>query len=234
MDYFFGNKLSDSLLKLEDDEKVHCFKVLRKKEGDVIGVIDGKGGAWFAMILDHSAQTNELNIVSDVLLADTPDKNYYLHVAVAPPKSSEKMEWFVEKAVESGVDTITLLFTKRTERKNFNTEKLQKIARAALKQSKQRVLPMIQSLSFDVFLKQENAQYKYIASCENAADSVLLSSIANAQSCCVCIGPEGDFTPEEYALARLHGFVPLTLGMQRFKTETAALLVVMAKLAYSS
>jgi 16S rRNA (uracil1498-N3)-methyltransferase len=234
MDYFFGKLLEFNRLQLDKEEWNHCFRVLRKKERDIIGVLDGKGNVWEGRINQNSQQTGEIDLHAEVETSMLAKRDYVLHIAVAPPKSSEKMEWFVEKAVETGVDKISLLFTKRTERKQFNLEKLEKIAKSAIKQSGQTVLPIIQSIHFKEFIKEEDTQSKYIASCENASDAVLLSSIANTNACCVCIGPEGDFTAEEYIEARKYGFVPLSLGKQRFKTETAAILVVMARLSYSS
>jgi len=227
MDNFFGDLNKQNQLVLLKEELAHCTRVLRKKSGDQIGVLNGKGDYWKAILTHKTATTGEVEIEQHTQFGNR--FSYKLHLAVAPTKSSDRIEWLLEKSIETGIDAFSLIYTQRTERKKTNLERLEKISVSALKQSGQGVLPNIQEYKFKDFLKNCSAQNKFIASCKLFDGMADLKSLALSKDLCVLIGPEGDFTDEEYALAMQHGFVPFSLGPQRFRTETAALLVVMSR-----
>jgi 16S rRNA (uracil1498-N3)-methyltransferase len=235
MDTFIGNKVGETRLLLGADEIRHCVKVLRKKSGEKIRVINGKGDVWIGALLEDSAKTAEVLLVNEVL-NNTKHKGYKFHLIVAPTKNSDRMEWLLEKAVETGLDSFYLVITNRTERKKVNVERLEKVALAALKQSGQLIIPTIKVFSFNAFcnLSKSLSEQKFICSCEDLEGIKPLYTISESNDISVLVGPEGDFTTAEYAMAIQHGFVPISLGSQRFRTETAALLTVMAKHSFSS
>lgn len=235
MDTFIGNKVSETRLMLGADEMKHCVKVLRKKSGEKIRVINGKGDVWIGSLLEDSAKTAEVLLVNDALIS-VKDKGYKFHLIVAPTKNSDRIEWLLEKAVETGLDSFYLVLTSRTERKKVNVERLEKVALAALKQSGQLIIPAIKVFSFNAFfnMSESLSESKFICSCETLEGIKPLYAISESNDISVLIGPEGDFTTAEYAMAIQHGFVPISLGSQRFRTETAALLTVMAKHSFAS
>ncbi|MCK9480950.1 MAG: 16S rRNA (uracil(1498)-N(3))-methyltransferase [Bacteroidia bacterium] len=227
MDMFFGNIDDKGDLVLHHDEVNHCFRVMRKKAGDRIGVMNGKGLIWEADINEMTSKTGVLSnfqkVISNVLLP------YTMHLAVAPTKNAERIEWLLEKSIEIGIHHFTLLYTHRTERKRVNIERLEKIAVAALKQSCQPILPTITECNFKEFVTKRTTQAKFIASCKGFSNIQPISALANTSDIVVMVGPEGDFTDEEYNAALQHEFIPISFGTQRLRTETAALLAVMSR-----
>lgn len=220
---------SDRLI-LSEEESNHCVKVLRKKQGDAIWLADGRGTCAQAQIsLAHPKHCEVQVVKSDTL---PPDFSYQLHLVVAPPKHTERLDWFIEKACETGVTSISFIDTKYAERSRINYDRCKKIAISAMKQSKQWYLPHINELvSFDGAIKSSQSDLKMIAWCKADSDKPLrevVSSNPLAQSVTIFIGPEGDFDATEIDLASEHGFVPITLGKTILRTETAALFACMA------
>ncbi|MGI4886427.1 MAG: RsmE family RNA methyltransferase [Janthinobacterium lividum] len=209
---------------LSEDESKHAVRVLRLGPGAAVALVDGRGGRYQAEIADANPKRCQLRLTAH---AHVPPRPYFTHVAVAPTKNLDRLEWFVEKAVEVGVDRISFLRGARSERRELKLERLEKIAVSALKQSGQAWLPQLDELTdFAPFVAAADAATTFIAHLEAGERTALAHVAAAGPGCCVLIGPEGDFTPEEIALALGRGIRPVTLGASRLRTETAALAAV--------
>ena len=210
--------------QLSEEESKHAVRVLRLNEGDAIDLLDGRGGLYTATVADANPKRCQLRITHHETVAPRP---YFTHVAVAPTKNLDRMEWFVEKAVEIGVERISFLRCARSERRELKLERLEKIAISALKQSGQAWLPQLDELvDYAAFVASVAPETTFIAHLE-AGERTALAQVASAGlGCCVLIGPEGDFTPAEINLALGRGIRPVTLGTSRLRTETAALAAV--------
>ena len=225
---FYAPDIIDSPF-LPEGESVHCSRVLRMKEGDEIFVTDGKGSRYRCEILKPHPVHTELRIIAKEDLI--PERDYFLTLAVAPTKNSDRMEWMVEKAVEIGVDRIVLLRCSRSERKNLRPDRLLKVMVAAMKQSLSCTLPLLEEVTdLAAFLKNssENAK-KFFGYCsEEYPRKSFATSLTPGGDVVVMIGPEGDFTPEEVEMSVASGFLPVTFGDKRLRTETAGVYAVTA------
>lgn len=213
---------------LDEGESKHAVRVLRLAEGDEVHLIDGKGGYYEAAILDAHPKRVVLQIRA--VHEDFQPLPYQLHIAIAPTKNMERIEWFVEKATEIGISEITPLICDRSERKEIKTERLEKVAIAAMKQSQKARLPLIhQPVRFSTFAQGLSAAVgkRFIAHCEDGPKGWINQETASGDPIMVLIGPEGDFSPEEIRLARAQGFLPISLGEARLRTETAGVAVCM-------
>lgn len=218
---FFQPEIANKHFLNEEDSR-HCIKVLRKNTKDIIHVVDGKGGLYECEISKPHEKKCEFSIVSEQ--KDFQKRDIYLHIAIAPTKNADRIEWFIEKCVEIGIDEISLIQTKHSERKNQKTERLEKIAISAMKQSLKAYLPKINDLvSFDKFLKTVSQKHKLIAHLTDDAQA-LVKIIEPNSSYCLMIGPEGDFTKDEVSQAQTIGFQVVTLGNSRLRTETAGVV----------
>ena len=215
-------KSTDTFFQFDKEESKHIIKVLRKKGGDIIFITNGKGNLFHSEITLESEKKCEVKIVK----IDTFDsKKYHLHIAIAPTKMNDRLEWFLEKATEIGVDEITPIICDHSERKFFKTDRAEKIIQAAMKQSNQFYLPKInQPISFTDFLKNESNSLKFIAHCEEDKKELFKDSFKTNQDILILIGPEGDFSPKEIALALKNNFIPVSLGNTRLRTETAGVV----------
>lgn len=212
---------------LTESEWKHCFRVMRKKEGDIIRCIDGKG-AVFTTVLNEKSK--DLGAPLEPIPLDLPQlRPYSFNLVIAPTKSPDKIEWLLEKAIEVGLDSITFLITKRSLRSTIKWERMHKIARAALKQSNQTILPSMQILSFDTWMAKPMNETPFFAYCGAAPRPVDCPDFIESKSVCVAVGPEGDFTDTEIQKLTERRFQPLSFGNQRLRTETAALYAVTAK-----
>lgn len=211
---------------LTPEESWHCAKVLRKKTGDRLHLIDGKGNFYEGDLELVSEKQCRVTITKGPV-AQTK-RNYYLHLAIAPTKQIDRIEWMIEKAVEIGIDEISFISCKNSERTVVKKERIYKIVESAVKQSLQALIPRINDLrSFKDVLK-ETADQKFIAHCYEEPKQEIRQIAFAGKSTFVMIGPEGDFTPEEAELAKQHHFVALSLGSTRLRTETAGLYVCQA------
>ena len=208
---------------LGEEESRHAIKVLRLKNGDTIKVIDGKGGVFVAEIIQADVKQCQVRIVNkQIYKAST----YYLDVAIAPTKNADRLEWFVEKAIEIGVQKITLIQTERTERTKVRLDRLQKIAVAAMKQSKSYFLPEItEPTPLSEFLADTFKGQRFIAHCLDEKQAHLSTALNSEGAYQVLIGPEGDFAEGEIDLALNNNFIPVSLGENRLRTETAGVYV---------
>lgn len=210
---------------LPESDSQHCCKVLRMQAGDSIEIVDGLGSLYRCKIISAHHKKTEVEIIERI---DYPSVwSYDITIAVAPTKHLDRMEWLVEKLVEIGVNRIVPIKCMRSERKELKTERLEKIAVSAMKQSLKAVLPQIdEMMPLQTFLSSvDSADQKFVAYCDDSVERKLLArEYRPASSVTVLIGPEGDFSPEEIKRTLDGGFVPVTLGDNRLRTETAALV----------
>lgn len=221
----FYNPLITSANKtfsFDKEESKHIVKVLRKNTGDELLVTNGKGVLFTTKI----TEATEKKCVSTLLnLQEFPVPKHSLHIAIAPTKMNDRIEWFLEKATEIGVSEITFLLCNRSERNSINLERYEKIVVAAAKQSLQYYFPVVNPLvKLETFVKNDNSSLKFIAHCEEDSKNHLKDSLTNSFKTTILIGPEGDFTPNEIKLALENNYIPVTLGENRLRTETAGIM----------
>lgn len=209
-------------LQLPEIEAMHCIKVLRKKAGDIIQVTDGKGSFYQAEITEANIKHCRLKIFET-----RKQVSYWsgkIEIAIAPTKNMDRNEWFAEKATELGIDKISFLNCRYSERKEIKTERIEKILISAMKQSLKACLPQIQKMTdFKRFVEQDFPGQKFIAHCYPEEKKMLSHAYEKGENVLILIGPEGDFSEEEVAFAKQKAFVPISLGESRLRTETAAL-----------
>jgi len=209
--------------ELPADEALHCIKVLRKKVGDEILITDGKGFFYDAIITQANPKHCEINIASK--RATSKQWNFNLQIAFAPTKNTDRIEWFAEKATEIGIDRISPLLCKNSERKDIKPQRIERILVSAMKQSQKAILPTLDEMApFVSFAEKDFEGRKFIAHCYNGKKMLLNETYKKGENALILIGPEGDFSEEEVQLALTHGFEPISLGESRLRTETAALL----------
>jgi 16S rRNA (uracil1498-N3)-methyltransferase len=227
MELYYTSNIDNTIAVLPEEESFHCIKILRNKVLDTIFFTDGKGSMFEGVI----REANVKKVIIDIKKEEKNfrKRNYYLHVAIAPTKNIDRTEFFIEKAVEIGIDEITFLKTDRSERKEVKLERLQKIAVSAMKQSKKAYLPVLNAMiNLKEFLKRDFSNTeKYIASLTDD-NQVLLSDLSNSSKTLILIGPEGDFSPSEVEMCTNHHFGSLSLGESILRTETAGIFICSA------
>lgn len=224
MQLFYDPSLDNSVKQFtfSPEESRHIVRVLRKTEGDVVQITNGKGHLFEAEILLPDQKKCVAQIISRT---KTIPKRYSLHLAVAPTKMNDRYEWLLEKATEIGVDEITPVICDHSERKKIKPERMERVIQSAMKQSLQTVLPKFNpEISYKEFLEREFTGLKFIAHCHNDEKMELKRRVIADMDITILIGPEGDFSKEEVDLARGKGFVPISLGNNRLRTETAAIV----------
>jgi 16S rRNA (uracil1498-N3)-methyltransferase len=221
---FYVPALESDLVSLPEVESKHAVKALRLRPNDKLLLTNGKGTLAEAIIIEANPKETLLEIAHRYEIPQIP---YSLHLALSPLQHPDRFEWFIEKAVELGIQQITPIICKRTEKKKINSERLNKICIAALKQSRQAYLPQINSLcDIQDFIKNVRSANKGIAVCEgNRIPLKQWFKNTTDTQFAVLVGPEGDFTPEETKLAVEHNFTPLLLGDSILRSETAALYI---------
>lgn len=212
---------------LDETESKHAVRVLRLGKGDEVFLIDGRGGRYRATILDDHPKRTTLQIAEVIL--NYQKRDYFLHIAIAPTKRIERLEWFLEKATEVGIDAITPIICDHSERKDIKVERLNKVIVAAMKQSLKAYMPTLyEPIKFQQFLQTPFDGHRFIAHCVDSEEKQFIShTLGQGEASLVLIGPEGDFSEGEIVSARTAGFLPTTLGESRLRTETAALASVM-------
>lgn len=208
---------------LPEQESLHCVKVLRTREGDMLTVTDGNGSFYDCELVQAHPKRCAVAIRHrSEIPAGRP---FSLHIAFAPSKQMDRNEWLVEKATEIGIDRFTPLLCGRSERKEIKSGRLQKIAVAAMKQSMQAWLPEIEAMTrFEELVTRPFHGRKFIAHCHDSPKKPLAQSYKKGEDALVLVGPEGDFTEEEVARAIELGFEPVSLGDTRLRSETASLV----------
>lgn len=204
------------------EESLHCVKVMRHREGDSVVVTDGRGSRFDCVLRKANPRGCLLSVVSHTRV--TPP-SYHLRMAVAPTKNIDRFEWFVEKAVEIGVSRITPIETDRSERTRVRVDRLQRIVLAAAKQSLKYHLPAVDDVTpVSGLLTSDPSAQRFILHCADKPKEHLFAAAQKGVDTLVLIGPEGDFSPAEVDQALSLGFIECTLGEQRLRTETAALV----------
>lgn len=226
MQLFYNPNISklEKEVTFDKEESRHIVKVLRMKDGDTFKITNGKGSFFSAEIISANPKGCLVKILSEEFQQPLP---YQLHLAVAPTKLNDRYEWFLEKATEIGISEITPIICDHSERKTIKPERYEKILQSAMKQSLKAYLPVLnEAVSYKDFINSEkNSEgLKCIAHCEETDKKSLKSVLKQNQKITILIGPEGDFSSEEIELAEQAGFIPVTLGESRLRTETAAVV----------
>ncbi len=240
MHFFYQPDLSAEFIYLDEDESKHAIRVLRMTIGEQVEVVDGKGQRVIAEVTKDHPKRCELKIISRK--EEASPRAFHLHIAIAPTKSIERIEWFVEKAIEIGIDEISFLQCEHSERTVVKMERMEKVAVSAMKQSQQSRIPILHEMkSFTEFVNETPADICVIAHCLEGLKKSISAHVTSAPlslttgpkqksipKYLVLIGPEGDFSPEEIKLAIEQGYSPVSLGETRLRTETAAFYALMA------
>jgi len=225
MQLFFDShiKNTDKQFTFDKIESKHIVRVLRKKEGDVLFITNGKG--WlFSSSISNANDKKCTVVIQNAQKIENP-LHYNLHIAIAPTKNNQRFEWFLEKATEIGITEITPLICEHSERKVIKKERLEKVLIAAMKQSKRFYLPKFnEAISFKQFMNNEHNGQKFIAHCEETGKQSLKNQLKEQIDVLILIGPEGDFSLSEIALALDKKFKPVSLGKSRLRTETAGIV----------
>ena len=229
---------------LPEEESQHAVKVLRLQVGDEITVVDGTGGFYKANIINPHHKHCTFEITETI--SEYGKRDFHLHIAIAPTKNMERLEWFVEKATEIGIDEITPVVCRFSERKVIKAERLEKIIVSAAKQSVKAYFPVLNPLcTFEELMSKHQASQKFIAHCYTSPPAplpgergeetmpleasftgrkLLQNEIQKSSDVLILIGPEGDFSKEEVQKALSVGFIPVSLGNSRLRTETAGVV----------
>lgn len=223
MNLFYCTDIIDEIAILSEEESIHCTRVLRKRVGDEIIIIDGKGLMCKAELTDVNKKGCKAKITET--LKKEEKRDFSIHIAIAPTKNISRIEWFLEKATEIGIDEVSFILTEHSERKKIRLDRLEKIVLSATKQSLKATLPKLNELvSYKQFLAGDlKVEQKFIAWVEEDTKNLLRDQYKPSQSVCILIGPEGGFSEKEVELARDSGFDAISLGESRLRTETAGI-----------
>ena len=224
--YLFYTPDIETSQVLSEEESAHCVRVLRYTRGDEILLTDGRGTTYTARITNPNPKHCAFEVVSQE--KQVKGHPFHLHIAIAPTKNIERLEWMVEKCTEIGVDEITPLLCRFSERKQLRNDRLEKIILSAAKQSLSAYLPALSEMTpVEQVICSATEQRRYIAHSSPWTDKKILRDELQHTphgSTIVLIGPEGGFSDEEVRLAMEHGFIPVSLGDARLRTETAAIV----------
>ncbi|MFL9845547.1 16S rRNA (uracil(1498)-N(3))-methyltransferase [Flavobacterium rhizosphaerae] len=213
---------TDTSFTFDKDESRHIVKVLRKKEGDIIHITNGKGYLFTSEITSAQEKKCEVKITAQQFFEPMP---YQLHLAVAPTKMNDRYEWFLEKAVEIGISEITPILCDHSERTVFKADRFEKILQSAMKQSLQYYMPVLhEPEAYKDFISKERKGQLFIAHCEETDKKLLKTELRPKQPITLLIGPEGDFSTQEIEAALAKNYIPVSLGNTRLRTETAAIV----------
>lgn len=221
MQIFYSCNVADGLASFSREETGHCLRVLRMHRGDDMVFTDGRGNLYEGVITSDDQTGMSASVTRVIKEACRPP--YRLHVAISPLKNDDRLEWFIEKAVETGITEITPVLCQRTEKKKIRRARLEGIILSAMKQSLRYYLPILnEPIAFNDLLGMTCPAKKLIASCDKSIDrKSITSAFSRGEDVLILIGPEGDFTVDETGLAIEHGFIPVHLGPGRLRTETA-------------
>mgnify|MGYP001386331160 CR=1 FL=1 len=227
MQLFYNSEITSQTTQITFDkiESKHIVRVLRKQINDTLKITNGKGFLFDVKIIIAS----DKKCLAEVTHFEEKSKpwNYYLHIAIAPTKSNDRIEWFLEKATEIGVDEITPIICSNSERRIVKLERFDKIIQSAMKQSLKFTLPKLNKpIKLNDFLKQDLDGQVCIAHCEEQEKTLLQSVVKPSEKTTILIGPEGDFSSEEIKKCLSKNMTPISLGESRLRTETAALVAV--------
>ncbi len=220
MPVFYAHSIDESEATLGEEESRHLVRVLRLGEKDKVDLVDGRGNLYIGIILSADPGCTK------VLIQETRKghlvRPFHLHLAIAPTKSNERFEWFLEKATEIGIEEITPILCERSEREKIRPERSEKILLSAMKQSGRALLPRLNPMiPMSRFLETTEGDRKYLAHCGILPGTLPAKPLDKGLSWIVMIGPEGDFSPAEIQLATEHDYLGISLGEAVLRTETA-------------
>ena len=223
MTVFYLPNAQIGTISFPEEESKHIVKVLRMKEGDRFCVTDGNGSLYDAELIDAHPKRAMAELSNQRAGYDIRD--FKVSIAIAPTKLNERTEWFLEKTTEIGIDEVKLFSSYHSERRAANVERFKKIVVSAMKQSVKSKMPLVEDMiPFDKLVRQDYEGQKFIAWIDDDVKDQLCDLYKKGENALVLIGPEGDFSKEEVALAMENGFVPVSLGEARLRTETAAVV----------
>jgi len=221
--FFYSPDISGNLHSLNKEESSHAVRVLRLKKGDTVHLTDGRGGLYRAEITENNHKKCAVKVID--VQKEYGKRDFYLHIAITPTKNISRFEWFLEKAVEIGIDEITPVICEHSERKVLKTDRLSKILIAAMKQSLEAYLPKLnEAINYADFVRLGFDGQKFIAHYSEKVKESLQKEYKPGNNALILIGPEGDFSQNELELAVKNGYQPVGLGKSRLRTETAALV----------
>jgi len=220
--FYISQIPKNQIFDLSDDEAGH-LRVMRPRIKQTIRLTDGQGNLLTAKITKITKRKITIEQIG-IKFIEKPPKPY-IHLALAPTKNLDRLEWLIEKCTEIGFNRLTFLFTQYTERKHLKTDRLRRKVISALKQSKQVWLPQVDDLTdFSEFLASTEAEQKFIAYVDTKNPTHLIQVVQPQKTYCLLIGPEGDFSPSELEEALEAGFQKVSLGKNRLRTETAGIV----------
>ena len=223
MNLFFTPDLTEGIYQLPETESKHIIRVLRMEAGDKLFLTDGNGRMIEASIVD--ADPKKCIVKALQITREYNKRSFHLHIAIAPTKNTDRFEWFLEKSTEIGIDEITPLVCSHSERTKINLDRSKKVLVAAMKQSLKAYLPVLDPpVTFGDFIRGPFHGEKFIAYCAESETVEFAKTYRKDAKTLILIGPEGDFTPEEIGSAKKEGFVPISLGKSRLRTETAGIV----------
>jgi 16S rRNA (uracil1498-N3)-methyltransferase len=218
-------KQNDKTFIFDKIESKHIVRVLRKKEDNFLLITNGNGYLFKSKIINANDKKCLVEIVD--ITQKEKSFNYHLHLAIAPTKNNQRLEWFLEKATEIGISEITPIICAHSERKIVKKDRLEKILITAMKQSLHYYLPKLnEAITFNQFIKNSQKGTLFIAHCEDSDKKILKSQLQKNQDLTILIGPEGDFSTNEIELALRNNYIPVSLGHSRLRTETAGIVAV--------
>jgi len=221
--FFYTPETSGTTCTLTPEESWHCVKVLRMNPGDTIFITDGKGNLLEGKIIAANPKACKIEFIA--IREHTKKRSGYLHIAMAPTKNSDRFEWFLEKATEIGIDEVTPVFCEHSERLVLNRARHEKVLISAMKQSLKTHLPQLnEPARFNDFIVRPSSGQKFICYCETGKEAELLQGYRSGSDALILIGPEGDFSGREVNEAISAGFIPVSLGESRLRTETAGVV----------
>jgi 16S rRNA (uracil1498-N3)-methyltransferase len=221
MQIFYAPDITGEQYTLDEKESKHLIRVLRMTRGAGVRLIDGKGNLYEGIINNPDQNKCTIEITGEI--KDFEKRNYRLHIAISPLKNPERFEWFVEKSVEIGIDEITPLICKNTEKPGIKSDRVNNIIISAMKQSlKAKKTILNEPSSFEDFISKDLNGIRMIAHCDYSTERSKIDDIySKNENAIILIGPEGDFSREEIDLAVKREFLPVHLGTSRLRTETA-------------
>jgi 16S rRNA (uracil1498-N3)-methyltransferase len=223
MQIFYVPGITGDICLMDENNSRHCIRVLRLKKGDMLKLVDGVGNLYEGIIADPDQTSCKVTITG--VMRDFEKKGYRLHIAISPIKNPERFEWFIEKSVEIGIDEITPLICRNTEKTGIKRDRINNIIISAMKQSLKAFKPSLnEPVTFNEFIGTYRSGIKMIASCNQDNERKKIDQVYEKKSdAVILIGPEGDFTVEEVSLAFKNGYKPVHLGQSRLRTETAGI-----------
>lgn len=223
MQVFYAPEIDCDVHVLDENESKHIIRVMRMKKGMQVKLIDGKGNLYDGEISDDNPRHCSIRITG--VIRDFEKRNYRLHIAISPLKNTDRLEWFIEKSVEMGIDAITPLICHNTEKPSVKLERLKSIIVSAMKQSLKATDTLLNApVSFSDFISSNHEGIRMIAHCNTSFERSSIADVCmKTEDALILIGPEGDFTEEEIRMASVKGFTGVHLGKSRLRTETAGI-----------